>query len=273
MHMELISSLTTSSVRTLHVVTVCLFTKDARLVHVLSSLRWTWWKKAVNWRRQMSRLSWSGSMSRRWALSWSSRPWDCWPPRAGRTGPEPETSCSKVHTTPHGHGANRDRPIKHSAYFHYPQITFNITEMHFNVWPICGADPVNRESVELMERCVCVVCLDDPAGLEPSDANRAALVLHGGGRAQNGANRWYDKPLQVNHRRSETEVFRCSDVFWCSIPVTGDPNSGNLAQCRLTGHNHDGSGHTSVQTSRFGMVSVQQEEKLNKIAFYILNSG
>ncbi len=39
MHVELISSLTTSSVRTLHVVTVCLFTKDARLVHVLSSLR------------------------------------------------------------------------------------------------------------------------------------------------------------------------------------------------------------------------------------------
>uniref|UniRef100_A0A671NH95 Choline O-acetyltransferase n=1 Tax=Sinocyclocheilus anshuiensis TaxID=1608454 RepID=A0A671NH95_9TELE len=57
-------------------------------------------------------------------------------------------------------------------------------------------DPVNRESVELMERCVCVVCLDDPAGLEPSDANRAALVLHGGGHYKNGANRWYDKPLQ-----------------------------------------------------------------------------
>ncbi|XP_016111094.1 choline O-acetyltransferase-like [Sinocyclocheilus grahami] len=57
-------------------------------------------------------------------------------------------------------------------------------------------DPVNRESVELMERCVCVVCLDDPAGLEPSDANRAALMLHGGGHDKNGANRWYDKPLQ-----------------------------------------------------------------------------
>ncbi|XP_042611266.1 choline O-acetyltransferase-like [Cyprinus carpio] len=57
-------------------------------------------------------------------------------------------------------------------------------------------DPVNRESVELMERCVCVVCLDDPTGLEPSDANRAALMLHGGGHEKNGANRWYDKPLQ-----------------------------------------------------------------------------
>ncbi|KAK7135184.1 hypothetical protein R3I93_018331 [Phoxinus phoxinus] len=57
-------------------------------------------------------------------------------------------------------------------------------------------DAVNRESVELMERCVCVVCLDDPAGLEPSDANRASLMLHGGGPEKNGANRWYDKPLQ-----------------------------------------------------------------------------
>lgn len=58
-------------------------------------------------------------------------------------------------------------------------------------------DPVNRESVELMERCMCVVCLDDPTGLEPSDANRAVLMLHGGGPDKNGANRWYDKPLQV----------------------------------------------------------------------------
>ncbi|XP_059386301.1 choline O-acetyltransferase-like [Carassius carassius] len=57
-------------------------------------------------------------------------------------------------------------------------------------------DPVNRESVELMERCVCVVCLDDPTDLESSDANRAALMLHGGGHDKNGANRWYDKPLQ-----------------------------------------------------------------------------
>lgn len=62
---------------------------------------------------------------------------------------------------------------------------------------LCQTDPVNRESVELMERCVCVVCLDDPTGLEPSDAHRAELMLHGGGPDKNGANRWYDKPLQV----------------------------------------------------------------------------
>ncbi len=31
----------------------------------------------------------------------------------------------------------------------------------------------------------------------------------------------------------------------------------------VTVHKHDGSGHTSVLTSQFGTVSVQQEEKLN----------
>ncbi|XP_051523331.1 choline O-acetyltransferase-like [Myxocyprinus asiaticus] len=57
-------------------------------------------------------------------------------------------------------------------------------------------DPMNRASLDLMEHCMCVVCLDDPTGLEPSDTNRAALMLHGGGPDKNGANRWYDKPLQ-----------------------------------------------------------------------------
>lgn len=82
---------------------------------------------------------------------------------------------------------------------------------------------MNRESVELMERCVCVVCLDDPAGLEPSDANRAALVLHGGGRDKNGANRWYDKPLQVTHRRSIPERVQ---MLRCVL----ETNSGNFSR-------------------------------------------
>uniref|UniRef100_A0A3B4YV97 Choline O-acetyltransferase n=1 Tax=Stegastes partitus TaxID=144197 RepID=A0A3B4YV97_9TELE len=48
----------------------------------------------------------------------------------------------------------------------------------------------------LIESCTCVVCLDEPSGLEPSDTNRALLMLHGGGRDKNGANRWYDKSMQ-----------------------------------------------------------------------------
>lgn len=57
-------------------------------------------------------------------------------------------------------------------------------------------DQTNRESLALLESCLCLVCLDDPSGLQPRDASRALLMLHGGGREKNGANRWYDKSMQ-----------------------------------------------------------------------------
>ncbi|XP_061563809.1 choline O-acetyltransferase-like [Cololabis saira] len=58
-------------------------------------------------------------------------------------------------------------------------------------------DQTNRDSLALIESCICVVCLDDPCGLQPSDTNRALMMLHGGGSEKNGANRWYDKSMQV----------------------------------------------------------------------------
>lgn len=74
------------------------------------------------------------------------------------------------------------------------------------MWPNAGlvtdfthlTDPINRESLELMESCMCIICLDEPMGFQPSDTDRALMMLHGGGHDKNGANRWYDKPLQVN---------------------------------------------------------------------------
>uniref|UniRef100_G3ND37 Choline O-acetyltransferase n=1 Tax=Gasterosteus aculeatus aculeatus TaxID=481459 RepID=G3ND37_GASAC len=57
-------------------------------------------------------------------------------------------------------------------------------------------DQTNRDSLALIESCLCVVCLDEPSGLEPRDTNRALMMLHGGGREKNGANRWYDKSMQ-----------------------------------------------------------------------------
>jgi len=47
------------------------------------------------------------------------------------------------------------------------------------------------------------VCLDEPTKLEPSDTNRALLMLHGGGREMNGGNRWYDKSMQVGPTNNE----------------------------------------------------------------------
>lgn len=50
----------------------------------------------------------------------------------------------------------------------------------------------------MIERCLCLVCLDDASGADLSDTTRAMLMLHGGGPAKNGGNRWYDKPMQVS---------------------------------------------------------------------------
>ncbi|XP_028279393.1 choline O-acetyltransferase [Parambassis ranga] len=57
-------------------------------------------------------------------------------------------------------------------------------------------ESTNRDSLDMIERCLCLVCLDDPSGPELSDTTRAMLMLHGGGVAKNGGNRWYDKPMQ-----------------------------------------------------------------------------
>ncbi|XP_018616536.1 choline O-acetyltransferase [Scleropages formosus] len=57
-------------------------------------------------------------------------------------------------------------------------------------------DSTNRDSLDMIERCICLVCLDDASGVELTDTNRALQMLHGGGRESNGGNRWYDKPMQ-----------------------------------------------------------------------------
>ncbi|KYO27727.1 choline O-acetyltransferase [Alligator mississippiensis] len=57
-------------------------------------------------------------------------------------------------------------------------------------------DSTNRDSLDMIERCMCLVCLDSPSGIEINDTNMALQLLHGGGDDKNGANRWYDKPMQ-----------------------------------------------------------------------------
>lgn len=59
-------------------------------------------------------------------------------------------------------------------------------------------ESTNRDSLDMIERCLCLVCLDDASGAELSDTARATWMLHGGGVAKNGGNRWYDKPMQVS---------------------------------------------------------------------------
>ncbi|NWZ75540.1 CLAT acetyltransferase, partial [Poecile atricapillus] len=57
-------------------------------------------------------------------------------------------------------------------------------------------DSTNRDSLDMIERCICLVCLDSASGVELNDTNMAFQMLHGGGCHKNGANRWYDKPMQ-----------------------------------------------------------------------------
>ncbi|XP_007442164.1 choline O-acetyltransferase-like, partial [Python bivittatus] len=57
-------------------------------------------------------------------------------------------------------------------------------------------DSTNRDSLDMIERSLCLVCLDSAGGEELNDTNRALQLLHGGGYNRNGANRWYDKSIQ-----------------------------------------------------------------------------
>ncbi|ELK35237.1 Choline O-acetyltransferase [Myotis davidii] len=83
-------------------------------------------------------------------------------------------------------------------------------------------DSTNRDSLDMIERCICLVCLDAPGGLELSDTNRALQLLHGGGCSKNGANRWYDKSLQSISGRVRGAVLR-------AMPTGSGPGSG--VQC------------------------------------------
>ncbi|XP_019585673.2 choline O-acetyltransferase [Rhinolophus sinicus] len=83
-------------------------------------------------------------------------------------------------------------------------------------------DSTNRDSLDMIERCICLVCLDAPGGLELSDTNRALQLLHGGGCSKNGANRWYDKSLQFVVGRDGT----------CGVVCEHSPFDGIvLVQC------------------------------------------
>lgn len=73
-------------------------------------------------------------------------------------------------------------------------------------------DERNRHNLELLERCLCVVCIDDDVlpttfnnPMKKEDrwigdrdyANVLHHALHGGGSRHLGANRWFDKTFHA----------------------------------------------------------------------------
>ena len=81
----------------------------------------------------------------------------------------------------------------------------------FNASPFFFPDALNRDSLDLIERCIFLVCLDqsDTDGLDEDDElvnfNKASKrdlvslgeqILHGGKNLFNASNRWYDKTMQ-----------------------------------------------------------------------------
>ncbi|XP_033108263.1 choline O-acetyltransferase-like [Anneissia japonica] len=66
-------------------------------------------------------------------------------------------------------------------------------------------DSTNRDSLDMIERCIFVLCLDENMDHPPTDINKpmdkedvplAKQMLHGGGSELNSGNRWFDKTMQ-----------------------------------------------------------------------------
>ena len=74
-----------------------------------------------------------------------------------------------------------------------------------NSWAVArqemAKDTVNSASLEMLETCLLVLCLDQEtqnrSDKERSHKEMFRQMLTGGGTRQNGANRWFDKTVQV----------------------------------------------------------------------------
>ncbi len=64
------------------------------------------------------------------------------------------------------------------------------------------ANSSNADALRVLETCLFVVCLDERVqnwtDLERSHKSNFEQMLHGHGPFMNGANRWFDKTIQVS---------------------------------------------------------------------------
>lgn len=88
---------------------------------------------------------------------------------------------------------------------------FRRSKYSYNIF--LPTESTNRDSLDMIERCLCLLCLDDASGTEQSDTTRATMMLHGGGPSKNGGNRWYDKPMQVSEQNPFSIHYYVSESF------------------------------------------------------------
>lgn len=66
--------------------------------------------------------------------------------------------------------------------------------------PFFFSDPTNKESVDIISKCLFIVCLDEssvPYTRNVDELNVAShQLIHGGGSKYNSGNRWFDKTIQ-----------------------------------------------------------------------------
>ena len=91
-------------------------------------------------------------------------------------------------------------------------------------------DNQNRQSLEKLERCIFVLCLDEAVPVSfnhqcsldetrnnmRDEVSLAGQMLHGSGSAVNSCNRWFDKTMQVR-----TCAFR-SGIVQSSSAISSD---------------------------------------------------
>ncbi|XP_071808591.1 choline O-acetyltransferase-like isoform X1 [Asterias amurensis] len=92
----------------------------------------------------------------------------------------------------------------------------------------------NRDSLDMIERCIFVLCLDANMGNPPAEVGKpidaddeplAHQMLHGGGTALNSGNRWFDKTMQ----------FIIGDDGTCGLNYEHSPSEG-VAVVQLVEH-------------------------------------
>ncbi|KAI8521504.1 hypothetical protein Bbelb_012580 [Branchiostoma belcheri] len=86
-------------------------------------------------------------------------------------------------------------------------------------------ESTNRDSLDMIERCIFVLCLDEGVCCDKTDLNLACQMLHGNGSHSNTPNRWFDKTMQ----------FIVADDGACGLVYEHSPSEG-VAVVQLVEH-------------------------------------